>query len=386
MRITDVSCIPAWNGHRNDTYVIVDTDDGIYGLGEGGLTGQELAMVACIEHFKPQLIGRDPFEIERIWQQLYRGGFFPAAKIGAAAISAIDIALWDIKGKKLGVPIYELLGGKVRDKVVVYPHNSSGETGAGASQIDDLVRSCQETAAAGWKFVRWGLPQQGDGVLEPSQAVRTCVDQVRAVRAALGDEIEICVDVHTRLDQADTIQLLRAVEPYRPFFMEDPVRAENFASLRRVRQATAVPIAMGEHCSSKWEFRELVEEELVDYVRVDVAMCGGLSEARKIAGWAETHHLKLAPHSPNGPVVIAASLHLCLASANFGVLECPRRTGTHMTDAFPIQVDWQDGYLLPPSRPGLGVEVDRDALRNNYPFRMTTMPMLRRQDGSLTNW
>ncbi|TAK25793.1 MAG: mandelate racemase/muconate lactonizing enzyme family protein [Chloroflexota bacterium] len=386
MKITDITCIPSWNGHRNDTYVFVDTDAGITGIGEGGLTGQELAMAACIEHLEPRLIGRDPFEIERLWQLLFRGGFFPAAKIGAAAISAIDIALWDIKGKALGVPVYELLGGKVRDRVVVYPHNRSGEAAAGRGQIDELVASCLETWRAGWKFVRWGLPQQGDGVLEGAPAVRMCVEQVRAVRDALGPEAEICVDVHTRLDQTDTIQLLRAVEPYRPYFMEDPIRAENLTSLRRVRQVTAVPIAMGEHASSKWELKDLIEEELADYVRVDVTMCGGLSEARKIAGWAETHYLKIAPHSPNGPVVSAASLHLCLATDNFGVLECPRRPGTHLADAFPVQLEWEDGYLLPPSRPGLGVSVDRDVLRTRYPYRPTPMPSLHRRDGSLTNW
>jgi galactonate dehydratase len=383
MKIVDLTCIPAWNGHRNDTYLLVDTDEGIYGLGEGGLTGQELAMAACIEHFKPQLIGRDPFEIERIWQHLYRGGFFPAGTINAAAISAIDIALWDIKGKKLGVPVYELLGGKVRDRVVVYPHNRSGR---GEGEIETLVESCLETTRAGWRFVRWGLPHTGDGVLEPAQSIRTCVEQIRAVRAAVGPDVEICIDVHTRLDQADTIQLLRAVEPYRPFFMEDPIRSENFAALRRVRQATGTPIAMGEHCGSKWGFRELIEEELVDYVRLDVTMCGGISESKKIAGWAETHYLKIAPHSPNGPVVQAASLHLCLACDNFGVLECPRKTGTHMTDAFPRQVVWQDGYLLPPTAPGLGVELDRELLRQKYSFRMTEMPTLRRLDGGITNW
>jgi galactonate dehydratase len=383
VKISDVVCLPTWNGHRNDTYVFVDTDQGIYGVGEAGLTGQERAVVGAVEHFKPQLVGRDPFEIERLWQLLYRGGFFPASKIGAAAISAIDVALWDIKGKKLGVPIYELLGGKVRDRVVLYPHNRAGRA---ENQVDTLVESCLETTREGWKFVRWGLPTQEDGLLEPTQSIRACVDQIRAVREAVGPDVEICVDVHTRLDQADTIQLLRAVEPYRPFFMEDPIRAENFASLRRVRQATAVPIAMGEHCSSKWEFRELIEEELIDYVRLDVAMCGGLSEARKIAGWAELHYLKIAPHNPLGVVSTAAALHLSLATDNFGVLECPRRTGTAMTDAFPVQAEWQDGYLLPPQRPGLGVEVDRRVLTEKYPFRMTGMPTLRRLDGSLTNW
>ncbi len=386
MKITDVTCIPSWNGHRNDTYVFVDTDAGLTGIGEAGLSGQELAVAAYIEQNRSQIIGRDAGDIEAIWQLLYRGGFFPAAKIGAAAISAIDIALWDLKGKALGVPLYQLFGGRVRDRVVLYPHNRSGEAGGGRQQIDELVASCVETTTQGWKFVRWGLPQQGAGVLEPGPAVRACIDQVRAVRDALGPDVEICIDVHTRLDQADAVTLLRAVEPYRPYFMEDPVRAENFSALRRVRQATAVPIAMGEHCSSKWEFRELIDEELADYIRLDIAMCGGISESRKITGWAEVHHLKIVPHCPTGPVTLAASLHLCLAASNFGVLECPRRPGGSLTDAFPRTLTWEDGHLLPPTAPGLGIEVDREVLRQNYPYRPTAMPTLRRRDGSLTNW
>jgi galactonate dehydratase len=383
MKITNIECIPVQAPGRTLVPVLVETDEGISGIGEAGLQRRWRAIEGAIEHVKRWLIGQDPMRIEYLWQRLYRGGFYPADRLIGSVIAGIDIARWDVKGKKLGVPVYELLGGKVRDRVVLYPHNRAGQA---ENQVDALVESCLETTRAGWKFVRWGLPTQEEGVLEPSTSIRTCVEQIKAVRAAVGDEIGICIDVHTRLDQADTIQLLRAVEPYRPFFMEDPIRAENFASLRRVRQATAVPIAMGEHCSSKWEFREMIEEELVDYVRLDVAMCGGLSEARKIAGWAELHYLKIAPHNPLGVVSTASALHLCLATDNFGVLECPRRPGTNMTDAFPVQVEWEDGYLLPPRRPGLGVEVDRQVLKEKYPFRLVELPTLRRLDGSLTNW
>jgi galactonate dehydratase len=232
--------------------------------------------------------------------------------------------------------------------------------------------------------VRWGLPPEGD-VLEPRVAIRTAVKQFEALRAALGDDVELCMDVHTRLDPADAITLLRAVEPYRPFFMEDPVRAEDMQALRRVRQQTAVPIAAGEQHHSKWQFRQMIEEDLIDYARVDLCLAGGITEAKKIAAMAEAHHIKLATHNPLGPVATAACLHLNLVCPNVGVQEQPRRPGTMLTDVVPVQMEWKDGYLLAPTRPGLGVEFDRAAAKA-HPFQMTEPPHLRRADGSFTNW
>ena len=381
MKITRIETLPVFNGARNNLFVIVDTDEGISGVGESGLSNRELAVIGAIEHFKPLLIGQDATRIEHIWQTLFRGGFFPANRVLCSAISAIDIALWDIQGKALGVPVYRLLGGLVRDKVVCYPHTQvAGES----DDVDGLVENCRKAVAEGWRFVRWGLPQHGD-VLEPPQAIRTALKQLEAVRRALGDEIEICLDVHTRLDLSDAVRLCRASEPFRPFFMEDPLRAENPHLYRRLRQQTAVPLAAGEQFASKWEFRELIEDDLIDYCRVDLCIVGGLTEARKIAGWCETHAIKLATHNPLGPVSTAACLQLNLACSNVGVQEQPRRPGTSLTDVVPVQVDWQDGYLLPPTRPGLGVEFDREAARRS-PFQMTEGPHLRRLDGALTNW
>jgi L-alanine-DL-glutamate epimerase-like enolase superfamily enzyme len=377
MKITAVESWPVWGGARNFLFVTVDTDEGIAGVGESGLSGRELAVMGAVQHLAPLLIGQDPSRIEHLWQVMARGGFFPALGPVAAALSAIDIALWDIRGKALGVPVYELLGGLVRERVVCYPHNSEGG-------VEPLVESARRTWEEGWKFVRWGLPAEGD-VLEPRVAVRTAVRQFEALRAALGDDVELCLDVHTRLDPADSIALLRAVEPYRPYFMEDPVRAEDLTALRRVRARTAVPIAVGEQLHSKWQFRAVIEEELTDFARVDLCLAGGITEAKKIAAMAETHHIKLATHNPLGPVSTAACLHLNLACPNVGVQEQPRRPGTMLTDVVPVQVEWREGYLLPPARPGLGVEFDRAAARA-HPFQMREPPHLRRADGSLTNW
>ena len=381
MKITAIECFPVFNGARNNLFVTVDTDEGIWGVGESGLSGRELAVMGAIEHFKPLLIGQDPTRIEHIWQTLARGGFFPLDRVLGSAISAIDIALWDILGKALDVPIYQLLGGRARDRVVCYPHNSSGHD----EDVERLVDDCQRHVAAGWKFLRWGLPQQPDGVLEPQRAITVGLKQLEAVRKAVGDEIELCFDVHTRLDLPDAVQLCRASEAYRPFFMEDALRSEDPHAYRRLRQQTAVPLAAGEQWAGKWAFREAIEAELIDYCRVDLCIAGGITEAKKIAGWCETHHIKLATHNPLGPVSTAACLQLNLACSNVGVQEQPRRPGTTLVDVVPVQVPWDDGYLLPPSRPGLGIEFDREAARR-LPFQMTEPPHLRRRDGSVTNW
>jgi L-alanine-DL-glutamate epimerase-like enolase superfamily enzyme len=377
MKITDITVYLAkeW---RTFLFVVIDTDEGIYGLGEAGITGRELAVQGAIEHFKPLLIGQDPFRTEHIWQMLFRGGFFPAQRILTAAIAAIDIALWDIKGKALGVPVYVLLGGLARDKVVTYNHNV-GET------IEELAESCQRSVEAGWKVIRWGLAHQSGSVFEPRPAVRRAIKEFQAVREAVGDDIEICMDVHTRVNLADAVTLCREVEPFRPYFMEDPLRVENAQSYRNLRNRTNVPLAVGEQYSSKWDFRQIIEEELTDYARVDLCVCGGISEAKKIAGWCETHYIDLAVHNPIGPVATSAFLHLCLSIPNFAVQELARRPGTSMPDVVLNQPVWEDGYLLPPEAPGLGIEFDREAIKN-YPFDMTELPHLRRTDGSVTNW
>ena len=359
MKITDITAYPVFNGQRNNLFVEVDTDAGICGIGDSGLSGRELAVMGALDHLEPLLVGQDPSRIEHLWQVLFRGGFFPANRVLSSAISAIDIALWDIQGKALGVPIYQLLGGLVRDRVVCYPHN---QVAGDPSDVSRLVESCKRTTDEGWKFVRWGLPEDG-GVLEPSSAVPQALRQMEAVRTALGDAIDICFDVHTRLDLPDAVRLCRASEPYHPFFMEDALRSENPGPYHRLRQQTAVPLAAGEQFASKWEFRELIEADLIDYARVDLCIVGGITEARKIAGWCETHYIKLATHNPLGPVSTAACLQLNLACASFGVQEQPQPPGSSLADVFPQQVAWEDGYLLPPTRPGLGIEFDREAAR-----------------------
>ena len=377
MIITDIKPFALYGGGRNYFFVKVETDTGQYGIGEGGITWREMACVEVANHLKPLLVGQEASRIEHLWQLMFRGGFFPGDRVVCSTIAAIDIALWDLRGKQLGVPVYDLLGGRVRDKVVCYPH-AVGPT------PEALAERSRQLAEQGWKFIRFGVPSEGE-VLEPSRAVRQAVAQFAAIRDAVGEDVEILIDAHTRLDPPDAIRLCRELEPYRPYFVEDPLRSENMHSFHQLARHVAVPLAAGEQFATKWEFRELIEEDLIQYCRIDLCNCGGITEARKVAGWCETHYIALAPHNPLGPVSTAACLHLDLASSNFGVQELPRVPGTIFPEAFPVQVPFADGYLLPPTCPGLGVEFNEEAARD-FPYRADIPPRLRREDGSFTNW
>jgi len=377
VKITDVKTYPIFYGSRNYLFVKVETDEGLYGLGEFGITWKEQAGIGAVQHMKNHLIGEDPLNVEWLWQKLFRGDFFPGGRVNMAAQSAIDIALWDIKGKALDQPVHMLLGGRMRDRVACY-------TGIGGRTPEDTAQAARARVEEGWKYLRLSVMDR-DGILQPRTAVRDSVAHFAAVREAVGPEVEICIDVHTRLDPPDSIRLGRQLEQHDPFFIEDPLRCENPQSYRQVRQHVSCPLAVGEHYATKWEFRQMIEEELLDYARVDLCIVGGLTEARKVAGWCETHYIKIVPHNPLGPVSAAACLHLDLATDNFAVQEGGLVGRTVMEDLFPVQVPYEAGYLLPPERPGLGVEFDEEAASRGE-FQWLTGPQLRREDGSFTNW
>ncbi len=377
MKITDIQCVPVFTGHRNILMIVVRTDEGLVGVGESGLSGRELAVQGVVEHFKEFLIGADPMRTEHLWQAMSRGAFFPAQRVQASALSAIDIALWDIKGKALGVPIHQLLGGLARDKVLCYGHLGD------ARDPQPLVDAALKKREEGWKVLRFGLPIDGM-IVEPRQSVRITVQAFEKLHEALGDDIGLIVDVHTRLDLPDAVWLCRELEPFHPFFVEDPLRSENFGVYRALRSRVHVPLAAGEQCGSKWEFRELIEEQLIDYCRLDPCLCGGFTESKKIAGWCEVYGIQLAVHNPLGPVSTAACVHFNLTCPNVGAMEQPGLPGM-LPEVFSTQMEWKDGYLLPPTAPGLGVEFNVEAALKR-PFRPWEPPQTRRADGAVTNW
>ncbi|MBA62296.1 MAG: galactonate dehydratase [Planctomycetaceae bacterium] len=376
MKITDIKTYVV-GLDRNFMFVEVMTDAGISGIGEAGLTFREDAQVGFIEALKPSLIGQAANQTEHLWQTMARCGFFPTTGVGAAAISAIDIALWDIKAKSYNVPLYELLGGKVRDKIYSYTH-IHGMT------PESLAADAKIKYDAGWQAVRF-QPAHQDGLFEPRRAIKTTVSQVAMIRETIGDDIEIILDVHTRLDPNDAISLCNQLEPYNLYFIEDPVRVENVSVVQRLREATSVPIAIGEQFSSKWEFAALIENNWLDFCRMDLCVAGGVTEAQKIAAMCESHYIPIAPHNPLGPVATAACVHMDLATSNFAVQECARPPGTILSELFPTQVSWEDGFLYPTEAAGLGIEFNPAAVRQ-YPPTSGDAPRLQRADGSYINW
>lgn len=388
MKVTNIKSYSVADGDGNPYFIVkVETDEGIYGLGEVGIRFWGEAIAKAIDHLAEVVVGEDPFSTEKLWQQMFRGGFFPADKVYCCAISAIDIALWDIKGKALNMPTYKLLGGPVRDKVVCYPH-AQGRTNA------ELVENSVRVVEEGWKFVRWGQPETGgtfeyqgsEGQLEPVVSMRIAEQQMAMVREAVGPDIQLCFDVHTRLDTAHVVAMCKTFEPYRPFFIEDPLRSENPASYRTLARHVSLPIAAGEQWATKWSFREVIEEELISYARIDLCIVGGLTEALKITHWCETHYIDIVPHNPLGPVSAAACVALCMASTNVGVQEMPRRPGSFATDLFPQQIEWEEGYAFNPGRPGLGVDFDEAVAVTRQVSARSWPPQLRRNDGAFTNW
>ncbi len=387
MKVTQIRTFPVKDESGRPYFIVrVDTDAGIYGLGEAGIKNWGVAIASAVDHLSELVVGADPWETERLWQLMFRAGFFPADKVYSCAISAIDIALWDIKGKSVGMPVYKLLGGPVRPKVVCYPH-TQGPT------IEALVDNARWHVDKGWRFVRWGQPEtsggfeaSGTAILEPRKSMVIAVEQMRAVRDAVGPEVEICFDVHTRLDPTHVIQMCKWLEEFKPFFIEDPIRSENPGSYRNLARHISLPIAAGEQWATKWAFREVIEEELINYARIDLCIVGGLTEALKITHWAETHYIDIVPHNPLGPVSAAACVSLCMASTNVGVQEMPRQPGTFATDLFPKQIEWEDGYAWCPDEPGLGVDFDIEAAESARYVPQDWPTILYREDGAFTNW
>lgn len=394
MKITDIQCIPVQAPGRTLVPVLVETDEGITGVGEAGLQRRWRGIMGIVEHLRRWLIGEDPMRIEHLWQRMFRGGFNPGDRLVGSAVAGIDIALWDIKGQALGVPVYELLGGRCRDYVECFlgtnyrPHSGTVLENDPAAEISaadpaetaELAKRC---LADGHKYFRIG-PADEDGLFEPRRAARRLVAQLRAVREAVGEEMELMVDLHTRLTPPEAVWFCREVEPLNLFVVEDPIRSEHMEGYRHIRQHTNVPLAAGEQWANKWEFRVPIEEELIDYARMDVCIASGLSEAKKIAGMAETHYIQILPHNPLGPVCTAASLHLDLSCNNAGPQEVQHLPGRTLPEVFECAFELDGTRLTVPHAPGIGVKFNREAAKK-YPAEMTEPPHLHRDDGAYTN-
>jgi len=334
------------------------------------------------------VLGEDPRNIEHIYQKMYRQSFWRMGVIGMSAISSIEQALWDIAGKDLGVPVYRLLGGKVRDKVRMYTHLGGGNMKAvyETFEVEPLIELAQQCVANGYTaikvvFVPYSEPLEGPAT------VKRFAHMFGKLREAMGDNIDIMVDFHGRTYPAMAIQYINAIEEFSPYFCEEPVPPENVPALLEVRQSTRVPIATGERLVSRHQFREVFEQRACHVIQPDLCHCGGLLEAKKIAAMAEMYQMGVAPHNPLGPVANAAALHFALSTPNFLIQEDMLTDVPWRWDVVKSNLQTKDGYWLPCETPGLGIEVDEKAAAK-HPFKQEVMHSLtiRAKDGAVLDW
>lgn len=367
-RVADSRPIFNQSGH----IVTVETDAGLTGVGEGGSPD-------TVRQLGAMLIGEDPFRTEHLWQVMYRGYFYPPGREKIHALGAIDLALWDLKGKALDLPVWQLLGGKTRDYIECY---ATGFPNQG---------SLQETAAAcieaGFRAFRTGgAGSRTDGAFQHRQAVDATFRMCQQIRAGVGDAGDWAIDYHTRFDLPDAVRLSSLLEPLRPLFCEDLVRSENPEVYRTLRPMVRVPIAVGEHFGDRWDANVLIENRLIDYSRVSIPNCGGITEFLKLAALCETHYVGLIPHF-TGPVAEAALVHCCAALPGPAIMEMTG-AGAKTHPHLPVHYDFRDGKMWPNERAGLGVEFDpsRAELAFEVTERSRPIPLLERPDGSVTNW
>lgn len=389
VKVFGVSLTP--DSDRPYVFVKIETNQGVVGWGEGTLEGKAAAVIACVHDFRDFLIGADPMQVEHHWQSMYVHSFYRAGPVMGSAISGIDQALWDIRGKCLGQPVYQLLGGAVRDRVRMYTHLGGGDMKAvyETQQAVDpapMVALAQEVVARGYSAVKVLLTPPTESLsraAEFAQADRF----MRALRDGLGDGIDIMVDCHGRHFPANALEFCRVLAPYRPYFVEEPVPPENVDVMAEVRKASPVPIATGERLVTRFQFREIFEKQACHVIQPDLCHCGGLWEAKKIAAAAETYYMGVAPHNPLGPVANAAALHFALSTPNFLIQEDMLSDVPWRFDVVKHQLKTENGYWLKCDVPGLGVEVDEEAARR-HPFAPEVIhaTTIRAHDGAVLDW
>jgi galactonate dehydratase len=383
MKITAIKPYPVWIGIRNQLIVKVETDSGIFGWGESGLSGREKAVVGALEHYAQFLVGRDPMQIGALWQEMYRSQYFEGGRVLTAAQSALDIALHDIKGKALGVPVYELLGGKQRDKIPTFA--STGDE----AENDVAINRAKELMAMGFNAIRFFPVGQGNrDIFEPRESIGVTAKMLNRAREILGDEVVIGIDYHHRLSVAEAASFCAKLKPGVLDFLEEPIRDETPEAYESLRTMTDIPFAIGEEFASKWQFLPYIERGIHQFNRLDVCNVGGLTEAMKVAGWSEAHYVDLMPHNPLGPICTAATVHLGAAVANFSWLETrapETKLGFDNSEFFPVQPRLEGAYYPVSDLPGLGVEVNEELVKQQS-FKFWEAPHLKRRDGSVTNW
>ena len=337
----------------------IHCEDGTVGIGEGGVHGWQRPTQTMIETMEPYLLGKNPDHIEHHYQWLYRSSHFMGSVV-QGALSAIDIALWDIKGKRLEVPIFDLMGGKTRDRVRCYMHVGSGDFGS----ADDLAKDALNAVKQGFTAVRF-TPFSSDYYLHKSYSewADEAVKRVSAVRETVGSDVDICVEIHRQMNPAESIALGRRLEEFNPFFYEDPMLPDSPAIMGEVAKKCNIPIATGERFTTIFEYQQLLEANAASYVRPDLCLCGGLSGCKKVAAMAEAHHVKVIPHNPLSPMSTAACVQLDACIPNFALQEYTGESEPPKSELLLKPLELKGGYITVPDGPGLGVEINEEALK-----------------------
>ena len=380
MKITDVKSFSVWQGDKNLFVVKVETDEGHYGVGEGGVLSRDLAMKGAVAHFREFLIGQDLMRIGALWQEMYRSQYFEGGRILTAAISAIDIALYDIAAKKLGVPVYQLLGGAHRHRIPCFVTSF-------APMGPEVIEDAKHLLSDGWEVLRFvPAAHLSDEIFEPRESIAITAEWLTKVREAVGRTPVLGIDYHHRLSVAEAASFCQMMPPATLDFLEEPIRDECPDAYAALRQMTGMPFAIGEEFPSKWAFVPYVEQGLTNFARVDICNVGGFTEAMKVAGWCEAHYIDMMPHNPLGPISTAANLHFAAAVPNYAWLEDRSTEAAFHFDPeiFPVQPERTGNHYPLPEGPGLGVEFNEDKV--DATFRFYEQPHLHRRDGSRTNW
>ena len=402
MKITEARVIITSPG-RNFVSLKICTDEGLYGVGDATLNGRELAVSAYLkDHIVPLLVGRDPHQIEDIWQFLYRGAYWRKGPVTMTAISAVDMALWDIKAKAANMPLYQLLGGKSRTGVMVYGH-------ANGDSIEETVEEVGKFLEAGYHAVRaqtgipglkstYGVskdkmfyePADSDLPTENEWSTTKYLDNLpklfEKIRTVYGNEPHLLHDVHHRLTPIEAASLGKDLESFRLFWLEDAVPAENQAGFRIIRQNTVTPLAVGEIFNTIWDCKQLIEEQLIDYIRTTIVHAGGLTHLRRIADFASLYHVRTGCHGATdlSPICMGSALHFDLWVPNFGIQEYMRHS-EETNAVFPHSYSFQNGYMYPGDAVGHGVDIN-EKLAAKYPYQRAYLPVNRLEDGTMWNW
>ena len=376
MKVIDIKPFVVDCFRTNWVFVKVYTDEGITGVGEATLEYKEKALLGALEHIKEYLVGKDPRDIEKHWHTIYRDAYWRGGAVLMSALSAVECALWDILGKSLNVPVYTLLGGKYHDKVRIYVNGWF----AGAKTPAEFAQKAKIAVQRGVTAMKWD--PFGKNYLDISNKdLDTAIECVGAVREAVGKDVDLLIEAHGRFNIPTAVKIAKEMEQFKPMFLEEPVPPDNLDALLEVKMRSNIPISAGERLYTRWDYKPLFDKMASDYIQPDISHAGGIMELKKIAAESECRYIPFAPHNPSGPVANAATLQLAACCPNFCILEIMYSDVTWRADVTNEKLDYADGYMTIPDRPGLGIEINEEECEK-HPYQPHT---LRHYTGALTD-